>query len=54
MKDALCAKCFCSDCELNALDYADGMCRNCEACLENAYEFRIARPEQCPMREVEE
>lgn len=44
----ICHRCFCADCEENALDYADGICRNCEECYTSAdFDYSVCCWEEC-------
>lgn len=36
-----CQKCLCTTCGYNAENHADGLCRQCECCRENNYEFVV-------------
>ena len=51
MRDITCEKCRSSICVENAEDNADGMCRNCELCVENGFKYQVKNPKNCEMWE---
>lgn len=51
MDDKVCDMCRCRICVYNAENNADGMCRNCEACWDNEFKFKVWVPQDCEMWE---
>lgn len=51
MRNEACENCRCRICLENAENHADGMCRNCEACLDNGFKFKVKKVQDCDMWE---